>query len=309
MIATHPGESVLGLLRDAANRVVVVAPYIKASTLRQLLGAIPSSVSECICVTRWLPEDIAAGVCDLDIFDDLEQVPGGYLLVHPHLHAKYYSNGQQTLVGSANLTSRALGWHPTPNIELLVSLPSTVPGLADWEKALLNSAIRATPQLRDQIKKQADELGRDQVFQHAPEVEVSIGEGAVYWVPQCPVPERLWEVYLGRGTGTMVSSALEAAQEDLTVLAPPKGLDQSLFTAYVSGILKQMPLLTEIDKLASAGLTDAKASEFLADRLSAESPRDYDQIWRVIKDWLVHFLPDTYIREAGQETLVKGRRL
>ena len=98
-------------------------------------------------------------------------------------------------------------------------------------------------------------------------------------------------------------------EEDLAVLAPPKGLDQPLFTAYVSGILKQMPLLTEIDKLASAGLTDAKASEFLADRLSAESPRDHDQTWRVIKHWLVHFFPDTYRLEASQETLVKGRRL
>lgn len=71
--------------------------------------------SECICVTRWLPEDIASSVCDLDILDDVMGVSGGRLLVHPHLHGKYYSNGRDSLVGSANLKVRGLGWHNPSN--------------------------------------------------------------------------------------------------------------------------------------------------------------------------------------------------
>jgi hypothetical protein len=309
MAVVFPGDGVLELIRSATGQLVIAAPYIKSPTLRRLLKAMPDAVSEFTCVTRWLPEDIASGVCDLEILDDVSQVKDGRLLVHPHLHAKYYSNNQQSLVGSANLTARGLGWHTPSNVELLVALPADFPGLAEWEQALLNSAVTATDQLRERIRARAKQLGQAGPMRHAPEVEENTEEEeeAAFWVPRCPAPERLWEVYRGGGADRMVSSAFEAAQEDLAALSPPSGLTQGLFTAYVAGILRQMPVLTEIDKLAAAGLTDTKAHEFLGDRLVCAN--DHEQLWRVIKQWLVFFFPDSYRLETGQEVLVKGRQL
>ena len=313
MAVVFPGNAVLELMQNATCRVVIAAPYIKSATIRRLLKAIPDTVLECVCITRWLPEDIASGVCDLEIFDDVTQVKGGRLLVHPHLHAKYYSNGQETLVGSANLTSRGLGWHTPSNVELLVALPAEFPGLADWEFGLLDSTVEATEQLRENILVQAEQLKQTRPGHHPPEVEDEIGEEeeAALWVPHCPAPERLWEVYRGRGADTMVSSAFNAAQDDLVALSPPQGLTEDLFTAYVAGILRQMPLLTEIDQLASAGLMDTKAQEFLSDRLGSGTGgmNDYGKIWRIVKLWLVHFFPESYRLETGQEVLVKGREI
>jgi len=313
MAVVFPGDAVLELMKNATSRVVIVAPYIKSMTIHRLLKIIPSTVSECVCITRWLPEDIVSGVCDLEIFDDVAQVKGGRLLVHPHLHAKYYSNGQKTLVGSANLTSRGLGWHTPSNVELLVALPAEFPGLTVWESALIDSAVEASEQLREQILVQAEQLQQALPAYRPPEVEDETGEEkqATLWVPQCPVPERLWEVYRGRGADTMVRSAFEAAQDDLTALLPPEGLTKDLFTAYVAGILRQMPLLTEIDELALTGLTDTKAQEFLSDHLSGGigGTNDYSQIWRIIKLWLIYFFPESYRVETGQEVLVKGREI
>lgn len=312
MAVVLPGDGILKLVRAANDRVVITAPYIKSPTLRSLLDAVPETVSECICVTRWLPEDIASGVCDLEILDDVTQARGGRLLVHPHLHAKYYSNGRDSLVGSANLTARGLGRHTPSNVELLVALPAEFAGLAEWEQSLLGSAVQATEDLRARIRRQADALKEDETPRRLPEVEVDVAMESeqTLWVPKCPTPDRLWKVYRGRGADTMVSSAFEAAQEDLAALSPPQGLTQDLFAAYVVGILKQMPLLAEIDKLAAAGLTDTKAYEFLADSLgSTVSEEDYAQVWRVVKLWLVHFFPDSYRLETGQEVLVKGRAL
>lgn len=312
MAVVLPGDGILELVRAANDRVVIAAPYIKSPTLRRLLDAVPETVSECICVTRWLPEDIASGVCDLEILNDIAGARGGRLLVHPHLHAKYYSNGRDCLVGSANLTARGLGWHTPSNVELLVALPAEFKGLAEWEHALLGSAVRATEELRDRIRRQADDLKEDKTPRRLPEVEDDVATEAeqTLWVPQCPTPDRLWQVYRGRGADTMVSSAFEAAQADLAALSPPQGLTQDLFTAYVAGILKQMPLLVEIDKLAAAGLTDTKAHEFLAASLGGTgSEEDYAQAWRVVKLWLVHFFPESYRLETGQEVLVKGREL
>ena len=319
MAVVLPGEAVLQLMRKATHRVVIVAPYIKATTIRRLLKTVPDTVVDCACIARWLPEDIAAGVCDLEIFDEVTQVRGGRLLVHPHLHAKYYSNGQEALVGSANLTSRGLGWHTPSNVELLVALPAEFPGLADWESALLDSAVEVTAALRESIRARAQELKQTRPVHYPPEVEGEGGEGGEggeieeggLWVPQCPAPERLWEVYRGRGVDTMVSSAFRAAEEDLAALAPPLGLTEDLFTAFMAGILRQMPLLTAVDKLAATGLTDTRAHEVLSERLSGsnEGMNDCRQIWRIVKLWLVHFFPESYRLETGQEVLVKGRRI
>ena len=173
--------------------------------------------------------------------------------------------------------------------------------------------MEATEQLREQIRVQAEQIKQTRPVYHSPEVEDETGEDeqVALWVPQCPVPERLWEVYRGRGADTMVSSAFKAAQNDLAALSPPQGLTEDLFTAYVVGILRQMPLFTEIDKLASTGLTDTKAYEFLSDQLSDHTggTNEYGQIWHIIKLWLICFFSESYRLETGQEVLVKGREI
>ena len=313
MTVVFPGDAVPGLIANATSRVVIAAPYIKSATIRQLFRKVPEIVSELFCVTRWLPEDIASDICDLEVFNDVMEVQGGQLLIHPHLHAKYYSNGQETLVGSANLTARGLGWHTPANVELLVALPAEFPGLTDWEALLLDSAVVATEQLREQIRKQAEQLLHNGPISHAPEVgnETEEDKRVTFWVPRCPVPERLWEVYCGGGADIMVSSAFKAAQDDLTALSPPQGLTKDLFTAYVAGILRQMPLLTEIDRLALTGLTDAKAYKFLSEHLTGDAGdvNEFDQIWRIVKLWLIFFFPESYRLETGQEVLIKGKEI
>ena len=403
MSVVPPSDAVIDIIRSASDGVLIAAPYIKSQTLRRLLAALPDAADELTCVTRWLPEDIVSGVCDIEIFEDITAHSAGNLLVHPHLHAKYYRAGDRCLVGSANLTKRGLGWMTPANLELLVELPLDFPGLHQWEAALLASAVPATEELRDQIVREAERLKADATTRHVPEVEQDTEEeiaasqwipgcpvperlwnvykgggtgqpanlellvelpldfpglhqweaallasavpateelrdqivreaerlkadattrhvpeveqdteeeiAASQWIPGCPVPERLWNVYKGGGTGTMVSSAREAAQHDLTALAPPHGLSQQLFEAYIAGILKQMPLMAEIDRFASTGLTDSQAHTFIGERLGADALNPTDQSWRVLKAWLVHFFPETYRLETGQEVLVKGKEL
>jgi hypothetical protein len=313
MSVVVPGKGLLDLIGSATERIIIAAPYIKLVSLRRILAAVPSSVTELVCVTRWLPEDIASGACDLEIFDELVGKTGSQLLVHPHLHAKYYSDGRHALVGSANLTGRGLGWHTPSNVELLVGLSLDFPGLVEWEAALFQSAVPATEQLRDQIRAQADEIKRSKPMQPNPDVgnEPEQEPVTALWIPRCPTPERLWSVYSGRSSeGSMVRSSYEAARSDLDALGTPQGLTENLFDAYVSGILRHMPILVEIDKLAAIGLTDGRAEEFLSGRFREETEEiAVDQAWRIIKRWLVYFFPEEYRLETGQEVLIKGREL
>ena len=308
------GDGVLELVRRARERVVLAAPYVKLNTLRRLLDVLPHTVSECTCITRWLPEDVAAGVSDLGVLDDVAKLEGGRVLVHPHLHAKYYSNGQDAIVGSANLTAQGLGWRSPSNVELMVALPGDFPGLAGWEEKLLGSAVEATDGLRDEIRAQAERLGKQGRIIRPPEVGPEEmkefgGSSGTAWLPTCPVPERLWEVYRGEGRDAMVTSAFEAAQTDLAALSLPQGLNKELFRVFVASVMKQIPLMTEIDKVAARGLTDTEARRFLAEYVSDKDEGDYTHTWRTITSWLLYFFPETYRVETRQEVLVKGRQI
>ena len=318
MLATTPGDSIISLMRSASDDVLIAAPYIKSNTLCRIIEVLPDKVSQFRCVTRWLPEDIASGACDIKIYDDVLDKMGGTLLIHPYLHAKYYRTANRCLVGSANLTSRGLGWAIRSNIELLVELPTESPGISQWENNLLTSSIPATIELRDQLLKQVELLNQNSEIPNVPEVENLEETSTNPWTPNCPAPGRLWEVYRGNGTDNMVSSAREAARKDLETLAPPHGLSEDLFNAYIAGILKQMPLMVEIDQLANTGLYEARAYPWISEKLysntghtddEAEYSPEVRQKWLTIKNWLIHFFPELYRLEPKQEVLVRGRTL
>lgn len=294
---------------SATGRVVIVAPFIKSSALVKFLSLLPDSIDELTCVSRWQPQDIATGVCDLQILDDIT-ARGGKLLVFPRLHAKYFRLGNCCLVGSANLTGRGFGWRSPANLELLVQIPDSFPGLELWEKQLLNSGVEVTEELREHVRTEAEKVNATGVLADYDNSILTMEEvDDTLWIPTCPVPDRLWSIYQGHGLNTMVSSARTAAQQDLEALDPPKGLNEALFNAFIAGILRQMPLMSEIDHLASMGLTDNQAEKFLKDKQKPKRTQSTTQAWRTIKSWLIHFYPATYRLETDQEVLVKGRSL
>ena len=145
------GAKIRTVMANALHDVIVVAPYIKKGTLSLLFESLRGGADRVICVTRWLPQDIASGVCDLEILDVMTAIPNGMLLLQPQLHAKYYRGDDRCLVGSANLTHRGLGWTTPSNKELLLEIPRDYPGLQEWELHLLSSSIPASPDIREQI--------------------------------------------------------------------------------------------------------------------------------------------------------------
>ena len=306
-----PGDSLLSMIRSTKNSLIIVAPYLKATAFEKIIDAISQSTISLICVTRWLPQDIATGVSDLEIYDLIEREPRRKLFLHPHLHAKYYRGDERCLVGSANLTLRGLGWTVPSNLELLIELPYNYAGLSEWETNVIETSVQATYELRDKIKIEADRLKNSRVTSCPPEVEE--GESreilASQWLPRCPTPERLWEVYLGQGQENIVTSAWTAAQEDLIALNLPSGLTKDMFELYVASVLKQMPLIAKIDNLTINGLANGKAQTLLEEYLGDAMPYSAAETWRVLKLWLMYFFGDNYRLEVKQEVMIKGRTI
>lgn len=115
------GTELSKLCTEADRELLLVAPFIKASVLERLLDKISSDVT-LKCITRWFPEEIVTGVSDLEVWNLIQNRPNSSLWLRSDLHAKYYRADNHCLVGSANLTGKALGWSDCPNLELLVPL-------------------------------------------------------------------------------------------------------------------------------------------------------------------------------------------
>ena len=120
-----------------ANVAVIVAPYMKAGVLEQVLTAVADSAT-ITCVSRWTPEDIRFGVTDLAC-RELALTYGGAFLLHDQLHAKYYRFDNQILIGSSNLTEAGMNVPGTGNLEILCAAPPEFDP-AQFESQLLQEA-------------------------------------------------------------------------------------------------------------------------------------------------------------------------
>ena len=132
----QPGTVLRGHCSDAQN-IAIVAPYIKADALTMILGVV-SPVASLVCITRWKLYDLTVGASDSECRTIVKEFGGSFRL-HPSLHAKYYRIDDVVLIGSANLTSSAMGWSPQSNLEILCRPGNDFDECAFWQELLKDS--------------------------------------------------------------------------------------------------------------------------------------------------------------------------
>lgn len=300
------GDRLLSVLSGAKTTVRIAAPFIKLHALERTLGALSDDV-DVICVTRWRPEDIASGVCDLEIFDLIKNRKRSVLLIHPHLHAKFFAADTSCLVGSANLSHTALGWRNPSNLELLIELNTSDHGLESWWSRLQGESIKATDAIRSALEHAAAELRASGKPIPRPEADEDSVEEETVWIPECPRWTGLWEVYTG-DEDQLPKSALSSANSDLAVLALPPGLDRTSFEAAVKAAFRSSQIFWEITQLTQIGLSDDFAQALLVEKCGIRS-KDTARRWQYIKQWLSDLYPDEFRVETGHEILIRGRTL
>lgn len=299
-------------LREAARRcqreAVLVAPFVKVSVLETLLAELAAPVAVTV-VARWVPVEILAGVCDLEIYDAVIRRLGASLRVHPLLHAKLYRFDEVAYLGSANLTAKALGWAAPSNIELLHAPAALAGELRIAERAILAQSIVVDANYRDAIRNQVDVL-RAAPPQPADVVASELRTVDRAWLPACRSPEKLWRVYsrLDETRRTMTESAIEAAEADLRALNVIPGLDRDRFTLTVAAILGGMPVVRKIDEAAERGIATETAVSLLEREVAgAALPYSGEETWEVLQAWLTQFFPGRYLRTPATEVFRRGR--
>jgi hypothetical protein len=299
------GDMLLEAARTARTDACLIAPFVKAEVVERIFAELSHDVRVDM-VTRWIPAEVAAGVSDLEVFDLVSARPGTRLLLNSMLHAKLYRFDQIYWLGSANLTGRALGWRAPSNIEILRSADGLDTDLRNLEQTLLATSMPTDARYRDEIRQQVDLLVKSG-FDPRP-LAAEIGGLSASWLPTCPSPEKLWDVYSDpvNARRRMVESAFEAARADISCLEVGDGLSEIQFYRVMSGTLNQMPLVRLIEREAETGLDAEKAAALIA-AAGGAAPYATNEMWEILAAWLQYYFPDQYRMESMGEVLRYGR--
>ncbi len=304
----RPGDTLLALLSSATEPVFLIAPFIKQDAMARLLGAIPDDIPV-TCVTRWRPDEVAAGVSDLEVFDLIRARASGTLLLQPHLHAKLYRVGDRRLLGSANISGRALGWHEPANLEILLAVDGPNDALDLFEQNLFTTVMLASSQVRDAVALAADAIAATMpksTWNAVSSTQTVLSSS--YWLPTCPRPDLLYRVYAGTIGDMLLANSRILGENDLAFLEPPAGLSDRNFHAFIGAMLRQVRWIQDLDQLTTQGLTDTVAAATIAASLPPDHDFSPEALWNVTKDWLMHFFPNQYDRVPAGEMLRRKRQ-
>jgi hypothetical protein len=296
---TALGDAVIAAAHAAEDRAVLCAPFVKSGALEPVLRALDPAVG-IVLFTRWRPDEVAAGVSDTAALTLIEG-RGGRVFLREPLHAKAFIFDDIALVGSANLTAKALGWTANPNVELLIEVPADTAEVVRLEVQLEHGAVRATAAIAEEVERVAALLPRATMELLEPREEAD----DVPWHPRLREPRDLFVAYRG-DSGRLSRQSAEAAEADLVHLEPPSGLERAAFEALVGTRLHQEPVVLWINEALSEPRRFGEVRDLLMARLDL-GREDAAYAWQTLMRWLLTFAPHRYSRSTPSHSEILVR--
>lgn len=301
----HLGEHLLEACSTARRRLMLCAPFVKATVLERILDVTVASV-DIELFTRWRPDEVAAGVSDTAVLG-IAASRDGRVFLCDRVHAKFVRFDDRVLIGSANLTATALGWTRLPNLELLMEVPNETPQLLELEDRLRSESIVATAELAEEIERIAALLPQIAAVPIEVEGETGGSAGPDRWHPLLRQPHDLYVAY-SDGPQRLSRASAVAAATDLAVLELPAGLARPPFEALVASRLIQTPCIQSIDALLVVPQRFGAIRDHLIEQLGLDREAA-DVAWQTIMRWMLEFLPERYERRVSTWSEVLVRRV
>ena len=250
-MSERPGNA-LSRLCAGAGHLVIAAPYIKADALTTVLADVDRA-AVLICITRWNPHDIAVGASDTECRTIVTE-RGGSFRLHPTLHAKYYRIDDAVLIGSANLTSSAMGWSPQSNLEILCGPGDDFDSLA-FQQDLLEHA-REISDDEFALWKAIPQINTQDHLTDTPNGQPLLDA----WRPATRHPSHLELAYSGREDEIASFDEQLAARRDIQALLIPPGLTDEQVLAWASACLLAARFTNTVIRLQNLDAPSASRS-------------------------------------------------
>lgn len=281
----RPGDLLLEVC-SSAQRLVIAAPYVKVDALNVVLSNATSDAS-LVCITRWRPEDLIVGASDTGCRTLITQRRGSFRL-HPSLHAKYYRIDGLVLVGSANLTSSAMGWTPQPNLEILCRAGDDFDP-HNFEQELL----RDSREMSDAEFTCWESLIKINVENNS--AIVSALPLLDTWRPATRDPRNLELAYQGREDEIASFDEQRAARRDIQKLSIPPGLTAEAVRAWISTCLLATPFTNSVIRLSDSDAENVAGSLAETYGLSTTAAR---RDMEIVQNWLLFLAPEVLAGSA-----------
>lgn len=301
---SNTGDRVIDLLTRAKQPVLVVAPFIKRNAFNRLLDAVPQDLQIKV-VTRWLPNDILAGVSDLHVYELMAARSNTMLYLRNDLHAKFIATGDTCMSGSANVTDRALGWGQRENnLELMVTLPRDTPEIIEFEESLFDNVVVANRDLKNKLQNLVDGLSDANREHGAHQTDPPNESVSPTWCPRIRNPEELFAVYSGDPDVSYVLR--EEMVREIQRLGVVSGLSEPLFKQWVGATISQTPLMARLIETIEL---DGNIAEQSFERLLLDIGIDIEfqirEYMQIIFRWLIYFVSPEFHGVADSFRIVK----
>lgn len=202
------------LHEDHDRPLYILSPFINTDYFQELMG----NQREVHVITSWRKDHLLTGVSNINLYNIVKRNPAWKLYINDRLHAKVYCrNFDQLLMGSANLTKKALMDTTKSNHEVLVELECSEESSRKICGILQNSIL-----MDDEIFEKYESW-----YDEQDKTKYSIDTGSVievdninklFLVSQLPAstsPKRLWDLISGNVDPEEDWNESVAAQHDL----------------------------------------------------------------------------------------------
>ena len=296
------GSRLQALLSNASDECWIIAPFIKRGALARLLADI-SPNCRVVCVTRWLPRDVAQGVSDVEILEDFVAHKGSELRLLDHLHAKLFVGDNQCLVGSANVTMKGLGWSTAPNAELMVEIARANSDIASFLEEVYDQSRIASTAEAQQVLALAKSL---------PVSELGRPTKSKVWLPTSHAPQRAYGVYSSlEAVESYRTTVDETIMVDLARTDIPPGLSERNFYSRIGALLLELPVIREFVSEDSRveRLTESDFEELIPDLVDRGLASDSGLAFKALTLWIEEFLSDQIVVTVESEyVMVRGSK-
>ena len=293
------GSTILEACKAAKVNVILVSPYVNAFALEKIISALSDEIYIKF-ISRYLPDDVKSGVCDITALDLLRERGNCKIYLNPMLHAKIYIFDNVAFSGSANLTGKGLGLSAKNNIEIMTQSSANEPVIKSTCRFLLANSVELSENYYSEIKKFLSERALKSIDVQEQNSHV--------WIPTSKKPLSLWDVYVGTPPQSILGSSVKACERDIQLMELPSKIpDKDIFYCAVKSIFANSLFFKLIQKkIADLALPDKDAIEWISslDTTEIDSPEDS---WQATKEWIRTFFPNNYIIEAESEVLKRGK--
>lgn len=300
------------------HEAVLVAPYIKLSTIEWLLSHL-SEECHIRVLTRARLTDFVLESSDIDAWP-LIWNNGGEIFIEQSLHAKYYRFDKTVLIGSANISDSALNLSLNSNLELIGEF-NYDKRFEEIESQIFLNRTKASRVIYKQLsrliennkKKLTKTINKITNIGDVHDLKLERVDLPDQWCFKSKTPKNLW--WACSKPQALSSEDLAAAQTDLNLLKinPNKISSEKKLHRAVGLRLNSCPIVLKLHHCFDKNETPDRpylSYGYIQREFHLENDRKYNSYQGSVNaffDWMITFLPNVFFEAPRNHSRLIGR--